>query len=52
MRNESRRSLKSVIKELAYLYDRRSTLDTAIQSLEEYERFRRKNERLRPLKPA
>jgi hypothetical protein len=28
-----------MLKALAYLYSRRSTLDTLIRSLEEYERF-------------
>ena len=39
---------RGVRKELQYLYARRSTIDTLIQSLEEYDRFRASRiERLR-----
>lgn len=39
-------------KELEFLYARRRTIDTLIQSLEQYDRFRAKSETLRKRKTA
>jgi hypothetical protein len=39
-------------KELQFLYARRTAIDTLIQSLEQYDRFRAKAEEIRKLKTA
>jgi hypothetical protein len=39
-------------KELEFLYARRTAIDTLIQSLEQYDRFRAKAEEIRKLKTA